>query len=1125
MYEYAITGNYSDLLKFVLKAKTWDGFINNPTEAHLGLSWALLHWNRPTNCFTINVVARATKAGNRRVMEKLIERYRVKLIETIDQRTGETALHIACKKVLPLRYYITQSCPELLFSLNLSGVQPLHLACQNNDLEYITWLFQNVLRDSEAEELCTQSSCNVFLSLQSNSRGSPCLSPSPHESPFHFQSCKIPSQTSEPSLVNMRKSHCRTDSNISERDEHWEMVRMSHVSNNLQLQDFDQNGHDFDENGQQEYLEKRLSIHQLVTDETSDIPIEILTLDPEVSLRPHPSPHILSPPPSFSMAPPLSNISPPPSLISPPASVSPPHTGSHSTSHSSGRQGSHSPFQDNHNSIKSRTSLSRPNSSSSTRSSTYNETDTFLYYYSMDTATTSLLSTLVNTVEMVEETSTEYGPSPLDLEKLISIHSRLFSVSASGLSILHIAARYGYSELLSVILRMVVYFSDNPQYMMCDGGDFNTVLTRKDSSLTPVEEAIVNKQTDCLHILLNFASSLPIFAVIVEDHTLLSQAVQCGSVDVLKMLLGFGLWSGIKEATEVAFSSGHALSLQILLFCYTQLMCAQFATCKKRGGAIRLGVGSVKWDNLGMGEFDPNWLTNAQKAVRILAHVLKVNNYKHPVHKDINLLKTLGKELWEYFNVHVWQAVTQPVSWAQFPLTTVSLSGNRLTNIPEDLFQIKSLESLDLSNNRLTSLPSSLNFQQPLYTCSKLRILQLHQNHLQTLPEDLLYTVGNSLEELNAQDNSISSLPPVLWICTRLHTLLLGRNSLTQLHYLSTPNYYYDMAYTRKINNSLCVDESGNATRPDRLNDEEFTDLMLYTARLNIFHQAVDHLLPEVIASRESSSHAGMTQYVVDLHWLRAELNRDTEASFELMDISLPSREACSITVLDLSQNRFEDFPWDLPCVVPNLEKLDFRDNKVGGVSLIQDMPASIASIIMSSNALQSVTRVRGTFPCGSPVKLLSGYVTNPMLSGQCCHASHHFLDKLTNLILTDNTLVKFPCVRTLVPCPAPQDLPPSLDNSAHQTLFPSLSVLSLDQNNLDAVPGGIHHLSMLSSLNLSHNPGIIRIPHEMGLLSPHILLLLKLEGLDIKNIPVHLLNNKSSARPMLTYLKSMYHK
>lgn len=79
-------------------------------------------------------------------------------------------------------------------------------------------------------------------------------------------------------------------------------------------------------------------------------------------------------------------------------------------------------------------------------------------------------------------------------------------------------------------------------------------------------------------------------------------------------------------------------------------------------------------------------------------------------------------------------------------LEILYLGGNRLKSVPAELSQLKNLTSLNLSDNELTILPSKLNMLK------RLRTLSLHGNQLTTLPIELIKL---NLEELSLRNNPL----------------------------------------------------------------------------------------------------------------------------------------------------------------------------------------------------------------------------------------------------------------------------------------------------------------------------------------------------------------------------------
>ncbi|MEI6462540.1 MAG: leucine-rich repeat domain-containing protein [bacterium] len=109
----------------------------------------------------------------------------------------------------------------------------------------------------------------------------------------------------------------------------------------------------------------------------------------------------------------------------------------------------------------------------------------------------------------------------------------------------------------------------------------------------------------------------------------------------------------------------------------------------------------------------------------------------------------------------------------------LSLAGQHLGSIPEEVLLQLNLESLDVSNNGLTSLPDNIKL------LINLKVLNLSNNNLSNIPSVL----GDltSIQELDLSNNKLRTLPSEISNLTNLKTLDLSGNnfSQTELVYIS----------------------------------------------------------------------------------------------------------------------------------------------------------------------------------------------------------------------------------------------------------------------------------------------------------------------------------------------------
>ena len=98
---------------------------------------------------------------------------------------------------------------------------------------------------------------------------------------------------------------------------------------------------------------------------------------------------------------------------------------------------------------------------------------------------------------------------------------------------------------------------------------------------------------------------------------------------------------------------------------------------------------------------------------------------------------------------------------------------DKLTKIPEEVFELTHLKVLTLSHNNISSLPEYLGY------ITNLTKLDLEYNQLNNLPESLVYLIN--LTALDLRMNQLRKLPESLGCLINLTTLRLGGNQLTEL--------------------------------------------------------------------------------------------------------------------------------------------------------------------------------------------------------------------------------------------------------------------------------------------------------------------------------------------------------
>ncbi len=88
--------------------------------------------------------------------------------------TGHNILHLACLHRSELRYYFAKHFPSLLRNPDSTGAVPLHLACLNNDIPFVQWLFRKILsEESEMDQFCISVQLKRSNSLPDIPKGRP----------------------------------------------------------------------------------------------------------------------------------------------------------------------------------------------------------------------------------------------------------------------------------------------------------------------------------------------------------------------------------------------------------------------------------------------------------------------------------------------------------------------------------------------------------------------------------------------------------------------------------------------------------------------------------------------------------------------------------------------------------------------------------------------------------------------------------------------------------------------------------------------------------------------------------------------------------------------------------------
>lgn len=364
-------------------------------------------------------------------------------------------------------------------------------------------------------------------------------------------------------------------------------------------------------------------------------------------------------------------------------------------------------------------------------------------------------------------------------------------------------------------------------------------------------------------------------------------------------------------------------------------------------------------------------------------------------------------------------------------VTEVEVSGRGLAHLPESVWLAgRTLEVLRADGNRLQELP------RPLFTCTHLRHLVVHDNQLSVLPPAVRALQHLALLDLGR--NSLTSLPIEVRQLRKLRSLHLSGNPLERL-----PDPLTTLIFLQELFlNDTCLEFLP-------ANFGRLTDLLILELRDNCLV-----LLPKSLARS-------------------ADLQR-----------------------LDIGQNEFTEFPdvvgkltklrelWmdcnNLTSISPVVENLVQLIHLEASDNQISDLPAEIAActqltdVNLSSNQLNRLPDTIGGLTNLVSLKLDCNKLFNlPDGIGDLVNLEELMLASnfLYELPSTIGRLRKLQCLivdENMLKC-----IPPEIGSCS------SLTVLSLRANRLTYIPDEVGRLSALKVLNLVRN-SLQFLPHSL---------------------------------------------
>ena len=253
-------------------------------------------------------------------------------------------------------------------------------------------------------------------------------------------------------------------------------------------------------------------------------------------------------------------------------------------------------------------------------------------------------------------------------------------------------------------------------------------------------------------------------------------------------------------------------------------------------------------------------------------------------------------------------------------LKTVIASRDQFTCVPENLFSLPLLETLDLQNNSITQIDRRLS------SVSTLQTVRLEGNPIR---ERRLLTISapDLLQELKIPENILSPLSP------------------------KTPTPWTLTASTLDISRKKITDISEGDLIPFLSDDKEVRTLVLHQNGLSIIPASIS-LLAQTLTTLDLSSNklSASTTYLASslslpiLHTLNLTSNALTTLEPLITSLSAPS-----LSTLNISFNRLESLP-PLKPTFPSLTKVLASNNKI--VELDVEAVKGLQVLDVSSNEI-----------------------------------------------------------------------------------------------------------------------------------------------------------------------------
>ena len=408
--------------------------------------------------------------------------------------------------------------------------------------------------------------------------------------------------------------------------------------------------------------------------------------------------------------------------------------------------------------------------------------------------------------------------------------------------------------------------------------------------------------------------------------------------------------------------------------------------------------------------------------------------------------------------------------WECQQLKHLNVSSNMLTEFPPSVWLLPEIKRINAACNKITKLIKTTVFST-LYLTRTLEKIDLSHNSLNEI-NALLFEI-QSLENVVLSHNQFTRLPLDLWAMESLHELNLSHNCLTTL---APPDP---------------ADADEEAVDVPKMPEREGSNPAMAGATRVTGAKAQFRQQMSRFPSLDPEKSIGPGG-VLDANMYRLDVDGENDGD-AVVDVS-------QLRKLDLSDNKFEEFPRELPCIVPALEELNISNNPGLKALDIQFLPPTLKKFQAKNCQIEHFGGVLNK----EQLKLIKQACVRKFLDETCQHRNHMRLVNLVSLNLQYNCLSHFQVLYHMPPSTGIPDFASEEDTyqssiSVSNILYPSLENLNLSHNRLQGqFNPNVAHLATIKAIQLNDNEPLQVIPYEFG----HLKKLNGFTELNLSNLP-----------------------